>query len=266
MLTGDQSLIDISWSVQYRIADPLQYLFQLRDPQVTPAPEQRDGDARAGGAATALPSLLRAMRARALARRRAGAYSKLLDGYGAGINVVGVNLIDVQLPDPVLAARARRRARPPTTASARSPMPQAYASDIVPKAQSAAQQQLSDAQVYATQTRGHRARAMPSASRCRRRRYAQGTRGDARAHLHRDHGGAFCRSAHKIFIDAKTGNGNVIYLPLDKLAEAIRAAAPAAAAGNQPNVPAAPGVGAAAAPAGATEAPDDAHNRERPER
>ena len=33
MLTDDQSLIDVSWSVQYRIADPLKFLFQVRDPQ-----------------------------------------------------------------------------------------------------------------------------------------------------------------------------------------------------------------------------------------
>src|ERR1700693_1633058 len=33
MLASDQSLIDVSWSIQYRIADPLQFLFHVRDPQ-----------------------------------------------------------------------------------------------------------------------------------------------------------------------------------------------------------------------------------------
>ena len=37
MLTADQSLIDISWSVQYRIGDPVQYLFQVRDPETDAA-------------------------------------------------------------------------------------------------------------------------------------------------------------------------------------------------------------------------------------
>src|SRR5579864_779980 len=35
MLTSDQNLINIGWSVQYRIGDPLRYLFQLRDPEMT---------------------------------------------------------------------------------------------------------------------------------------------------------------------------------------------------------------------------------------
>ena len=33
VLTADQSLLTLAWSVQYRVGDPLQYLFQLRDPQ-----------------------------------------------------------------------------------------------------------------------------------------------------------------------------------------------------------------------------------------
>src|ERR1019366_8130327 len=35
MLTADQSLVEIAWSVQYRINDPVRYLFRLRDPQLT---------------------------------------------------------------------------------------------------------------------------------------------------------------------------------------------------------------------------------------
>jgi modulator of FtsH protease HflK len=45
--------------------------------------------------------------------------------------------------------------------------------------------------------------------------------------------------SHKIVIDAKTGSGSMIYLPLDKLAEAVRAATPAA-------VPSGAGAGTAA--------------------
>ena len=69
--------------------------------------------------------------------------------------------------------------------------------------------------------------------------------------------------AHKIFIDTKAGNGNMIYIPLDKLAEALRA-------GAQSPVPAAAGAasGASAAPAPGSDAAaaEDARNRERPER
>src|SRR5450631_3269037 len=35
MLTADQSLLEIGWSVQYRVNDPVQYLFRVHDPQLT---------------------------------------------------------------------------------------------------------------------------------------------------------------------------------------------------------------------------------------
>lgn len=35
MLTGDLNLADVEWVVQYRIDDPYQYLFKVRNPEVT---------------------------------------------------------------------------------------------------------------------------------------------------------------------------------------------------------------------------------------
>ena len=70
--------------------------------------------------------------------------------------------------------------------------------------------------------------------------------------------------AHKIIIDAKSGSSNVIYIPLDKLADAIRSSSNAAAAVP---VPAAPAPAAASTPSPASVgAGDDAHSRDRPER
>jgi hypothetical protein len=65
--------------------------------------------------------------------------------------------------------------------------------------------------------------------------------------------------AHKIIIDTKSGTGNTIYVPLDKLAEAIRNSAAQTA---QPAPPAAPAV-SGGTPAGAAADADDARSRER---
>jgi hypothetical protein len=69
--------------------------------------------------------------------------------------------------------------------------------------------------------------------------------------------------AHKILIDTKPGNGNMIYVPLDKLAAAMRS-------GAQPTVPASaaagPAAGAAVAAGAGAAATDDARSRDRPER
>jgi membrane protease subunit HflK len=70
--------------------------------------------------------------------------------------------------------------------------------------------------------------------------------------------------SRKIVIDAKNGNGSMIYLPLDKLAEAVRAvtpgpmagaAAPTAGAGNAAAGGAGADAGAAATPAATAAAP-----------
>ena len=35
MLTGDLNVIDVQWIIQYRIEDPIRYLFQVRDTRQT---------------------------------------------------------------------------------------------------------------------------------------------------------------------------------------------------------------------------------------
>lgn len=35
MLTGDLNVIDVQWIIQYRIEDPVRYLFQVRDTNQT---------------------------------------------------------------------------------------------------------------------------------------------------------------------------------------------------------------------------------------
>jgi membrane protease subunit HflK len=138
---------------------------------------------------------------------------------------------------------------------------QAYASDVLPKAQSLAQRQLSDAQVYATQTV---AAAEGEAQRFTLLALAYARAPEVtRSRMYLETMEGILSHAHKIFIDTKAGNGNMIYIPLDKLAEALRA-------GAQSPVPAAAGAasGASAAPAPGSDAAaaEDARNRERPER
>jgi membrane protease subunit HflK len=268
MLASDQSLIDVSWSIQYRIADPLKFSFHVRDPQEalrqsgetvlrelvaanTPA-ALLDGDARARIAAEARTRI-----------------QKIVDDYSAGADVAAVNLADVRLPDAVQAAQhdANKAAEDRQRAVAEA---QAYAADIVPKAQSVAQQRLSEAQVYAAQTR---ASAEGEAQRFSELAQAYAKAPEVtRSRMYIETMESILSKAHKIILDTKTGNGNIIYVPLDKLAEAIRASAPAAAAAAaaapaNSAAPAAGTGGTGAAPAGpVTEAPDDSHNRERPER
>jgi membrane protease subunit HflK len=225
MLTADQSLIQISWSLQYRINDPVQYLYQVREPQLTLG---RSGETlvRELVAQHELPALLGGeARGRVTSEARAR-IQQTMDSYRTGITVTGVNLTDVQLPDAALATQrdAEKAAedRQRTIADA-----QAYANDIVPKAQAAAQRQLADAQVYAAQTV---ANADGEAERFTQLAAAYAQAPEAtRSRLYTDTMQTILSRSRKIVIDAKNGGGSMIYLPLDKLAEAVRAVNPGAA-------------------------------------
>jgi membrane protease subunit HflK len=236
MLTADQSLVEIRWSVQYRINDPVQYLFTLRDPQLTLG-QSGETVLRELVAQHDLASLLTGdSRGKVTADARAQ-MQQLVDGYRVGISVTGVNMTDVQLPDAILSTQrdAEKASEDRQRAIADA---QAFANDILPKAQAAAQRQLADAQVYAAQTV---ANADGEAERFTQlaAAYAQAPE-VTRSRLYIDTMETILTRSRKIVIDAKNGNGSMIYLPLDKLAEAVRAATPAA-------LPAGPGAPTAAA-------------------
>jgi membrane protease subunit HflK len=268
MLTTDQSLVDVSWSVQYRIADPLHYLFQVHDPEgsLRQVSETVLRELVGGSSLTGLLDGDARARVAADARTR---IQNALDGYGAGVSVSAVNLADVRLPDPVLAAQhdAVKAGEDRQRAVAEA---QSYSSDIVPKAQSAAQRQLSDAESYAAQTR---ATAEGDAQRFTLLAQAYARAPEVtRSRMYIDTMEGILSHAHKIIIDTKSGSGNMIYLPLDKLVEAARNSSPAAA----PAVAAAPPVvapapvpapaPAASSSASAPPAADNDDSRERPER
>jgi membrane protease subunit HflK len=261
MLTTEQSLIDISWSIQYRIADPQQFLFQVRDPEASlrQLGETVVRELIGGSALAALMDGQGRSRIGAEARAR---IQKGLDGYGAGLALTSVNLTDVQLPDPVLASQ-RDAAKAGEERQRAVSEADAYANDILPKAQIAAQRQLTDAQVYATQT--------VASAEAEAQRFTQVAQAYAhapevtRSRMYIETMEGILAHARKIVIDTKGASGNTIYIPLDKLAEAMRTAAPP---GAQPAVaPAAAGTtGAVGTAATETSAGDDARSRDRPER
>jgi membrane protease subunit HflK len=220
MLTSDQSLIDVSWSLQYRIADPVHYLFQLRDQPAT-LREASETVFRELVARYDLPALLTGDARAHVTTEARNRIQQALEIYRAGIVVTGVNLTDVQLPDAVLTAQ-RDAAKADEDRRRQIDEATGYANDIVPKAQTQAQRQLSDAQVYAKQTlsvaEGEARRFTELANA-----YAQAPE-VTRNRMYTETMESILSRAHKIIIDAKSGGGNMIYLPLDKLAEAVRAA------------------------------------------
>jgi membrane protease subunit HflK len=265
MLTADQSLIDISWSVQYRISDPKHYLFELHDQSAT-LRDTSETIFRELVARYDLPALVTGdARSRVTTEARTR-IQQALDIYQAGIVVTGVNMTDLQLPDAVLAAQ-RDAAKADEDRRRMIEDALGYANEIVPKAETAAQQQTTDAEVYAKQTvataEGEADRFSEVAAA-----YAQAPE-VTRSRIYTETMESILSRARKIVIDAKSGSGNMIYLPLDKLADAVKAAnaaVPAAsAATNAGNAPAATTPPAASA-ASADRGDNDERSRERSDR
>jgi HflK protein len=102
LLTGDENIIEIVFTVQYQIKDPLAYTFNVADPD--------------GGVRSVTISALRAVVAtmsvdavytsarRDIERKVARASQELLDAYHAGVRLGAVSLLSVHAPEEVHAA------------------------------------------------------------------------------------------------------------------------------------------------------------------
>jgi membrane protease subunit HflK len=88
ILTGDQNIIDLAYSVRWNIKDPQLYLFQIQNPDETIA-EVAESAMRAVVAGVSLDDAIGAGRSE-IEQRVQLVMQQLLDRYGAGVRVQGV--------------------------------------------------------------------------------------------------------------------------------------------------------------------------------
>jgi membrane protease subunit HflK len=256
MLTHDGDIVDVRFAVQYQVRKPTDYLFRGADPDlsVTHAAQAAvRGIVGARSTSDVLDQDRETMRQQLVA-----AIQQSLDQYESGLAVTGVTIQSVQVPDQVQAAfddaakvrqeneRAKRDA-------------QAYAADLLPRAQADVARQIEEAKTYSEKTV---AQAQGEADRFKQV-FAQYSKAPAviRTRMYMETMQQIYSNTTKVFVDSKNGN-NVLYLPLDKLAEQTRqrvadaaAATPGAAAAGAPQGAAVAPSGASAAAAGAASAP-----------
>jgi membrane protease subunit HflK len=101
MLTGDQNIIDIAYTVRWKIKDPEQFLFQFAEPEET-IREVGESAMRAEIARASLNAAIGPQRAQ-IAEQVRNRMQELLDSYRAGIDVLGV---DIKQADPPAAVDA----------------------------------------------------------------------------------------------------------------------------------------------------------------
>ncbi|TXL61794.1 FtsH protease activity modulator HflK [Zeimonas arvi] len=258
ILTLDQSIVDLQFTVQYRIGNARDYLFNN---DLGPVPEEIVRQA----AETAMREIVGRKgidqvlyeQKEQVAIDALAQIQSILDRYTVGISVVDVTIQQAQPPEQVQAAfeDANKAAQDREGLINEG---QAYANDVIPRARGTAARLLEEAE-------GYRARVVAAAQGDASRfdavlvEYAKAPQ-VTRERMYLETMQQIFANTSKVLIDTKS-SGNLLYLPLDRLMQqaGTGGGAPAAAA---PAAPAPQQGGAAPAQAPATRL-DGLRSRER---
>ena len=211
MLTGDENIVDVQFSVQYKIKDPVAWVFNNRD-QVETIRDSAETVVRELVGQNKMDTVLYTGRDKLAAEARE-AIQRLADRYKMGAEIVGVTMQSVQPPDQVAAAFEDAGKAQEERVRARSEA-QAFADEVIPQAKGKAARLLQDAEAYRASVvsvaTGNAARFDKIVAE-----YAKAP-AVTRDRMYIETMQQILSSTSKVMIDAKSGN-NTIYLPLDRL-------------------------------------------------
>lgn len=236
ILTSDENLIDIDFNVQYRAADPVKWLFGVRDPVVTMEGAAESAVRQVVGANT-LDNILSGERT-AMSNAATVELQKLLDLYNTGIVVTGLNFQNLRPPEKVQAAFDDAIAAREDNQRFKN-QAEAYASKIVPESRGLAAR-------IRTEAEGAKASAIARATGDAGRFAAlvaeyQKAPVVTRKRLLLETMQEVLSKNPKVMVDVQGGNGNMMYLPLDKMLQNARSVTtPTLPAGSAPTVRATP--------------------------
>jgi len=146
MLTGDLSIVDIEWIVQYRIIDPYQYLFHMHNPIKTLRDISQAAMRQVVGDHT-VDEVLTFGREQ-VAFQVKTLMQQILESYNSGIKVENIELENVQPPDPVKPAFHEVNQAKQQQEQLINEAWEAY-NRAIPQAEGEAKQMLAEAEGYA---------------------------------------------------------------------------------------------------------------------
>ena len=213
MLTQDENIVEVKLSVQYVINDPDKFVLKVRDPERSLQHAAQSALRHVVGG-TSMDLVLTEGRAQ-IGGEVHERLQEYLDMYETGILVSKVNVDESKPPTQVQAAfddviKAREDEERVKNEA------QAYANAVVPEARGAAQRQIEESSAYKEEVI---ANAEGEANRFNKllteyRKAPEVTRD----RLYLDAVQAVYGNSSKVMVDVEGGN-NMMYLPLDKLAE-----------------------------------------------
>ena len=146
MLSGDLNVVDLQWTVQYKIGDPKDFLFQVKD--VDSAIRDMSESVMRRVVGNRLFDFVLTVGRAEIADRVKVEMQKVLDSYRTGIQVVNVKMQNVTPPEPVEAAFNEVNEAEQERESKINQAQGAYNREI-PKAKGSALQTISQAEGYA---------------------------------------------------------------------------------------------------------------------
>ena len=219
MLTQDENIIDIKFTVQYNIKSARDYLFNVRDPDLTLRQATESAVREVVGKNT-LDFIFTEGRTQVAADAER-LIQKILDSYQTGIAVIKLNMQDAQPPSQVKDAFAdATKAREDRIRQINEA--QAYANDVLPKARGRASRMVQEAEAYRAE--------VVSIAQGESRRFSQVLTEYRKAprvtreRLYLETMEEVLGRTGKVLVDVKQGN-NLLYLPVDKLQGRAKGAA-----------------------------------------
>ncbi len=210
MLTQDENIVDLKLAVQYRVKDARDYLFNVRNPDVT-LHQVTESAVRETVGKNKMDFVLTEGR-NEIVSQVAVLAQKILDGYETGLLITSVNMQDAQPPEEVQGAfNDAVKAREDEVRLKNEA--EAYANDILPKARGAAARALEEANAYRSQVtleaKGDAGRFLSVLGEYEKAPEV------TRERLYLDSIEAVMNNSSKVLVDVKDSN-NLLYLPIDR--------------------------------------------------
>jgi modulator of FtsH protease HflK len=224
MLTKDENIIDVRLAVQYKVKDAKDFAFNVLGPSST-LKQVTESVERAVIGRNDMDYVLTEGRSE-IVQAIKNEIQTIMDSYQAGILITSVNLQDAQPPSQVQGAfddaiKAREDKQRLINEA------EAYANDIVPKARGLASRIVQESEAYKERVI---AQSTGDASRFSQLLTAyKKAPAITRQRMYLEAVEQVVGSSTTILVDSKTG-GNMLYLPIDKLANDKSPAAAASSA------------------------------------
>lgn len=211
MLTQDENIVDIKFTVQYKVSDPRDYLFSVRNPEET-LQQAMESAIREVVGKSDMDFIITGGRGEVVTQAQK-LMQEILDKYHTGLMVTSLNMQDAQAPQQVQGAfvdaiKAREDEQRLKNEA------EAYSNDILPKARGQAARIEEEANAYRDQVilqaKGETERFLQVLTEYQKAPSVMRNR------LYLDSMESVLTKSSKVIVDTK-GNNNLIYLPLDKM-------------------------------------------------